>query len=92
LHRIQADFPEDASPIRTALVTARSAPAHERVIRTLRAWNIRIDEALFLGGLDKGEFLRAFGADIFFDDQRTHVESAAKHVTTGHVPHGVANQ
>ncbi|MBK7592567.1 MAG: 5'-nucleotidase [Betaproteobacteria bacterium] len=92
LHRIQADFPEDRSPIRTALVTARSAPAHERVIRTLRAWNIRIDEALFLGGLDKGEFLRAFGADIFFDDQRTHVESAAKHVAAGHVPHGVANR
>jgi 5'-nucleotidase len=92
LHRIQSDFPEDASPIRTALVTARSAPAHERVIRTLRAWNIRIDEALFLGGLDKGEFLRAFGADIFFDDQRTHVESASKHVATGHVPHGVANE
>ena len=66
-----------ASPIRTALVTARSAPAHERVVRTLRAWNIRIDEALFLGGLDKGQFLQAFGADIFFDDQRSHVESAA---------------
>ncbi len=92
LHRIQADFPEDQSPIRTALVTARSAPAHERVIRTLRAWNIRIDEALFLGGLDKGEFLRAFGADIFFDDQRTHVESAARHVAAGHVPHGVSNE
>ena len=92
LHRIQSDFPEDRSPIRTALVTARSAPAHERVIRTLRAWNIRIDEALFLGGLDKGEFLRAFGADIFFDDQRTHVESASKHVATGHVPHGIANE
>ena len=91
LHRIQADFPEDKSPIRTALVTARSAPAHERVIRTLRAWNIRIDEALFLGGLDKGEFLRAFRADIFFDDQRTHVESAARHVAAGHVPHGVVN-
>jgi 5'-nucleotidase len=92
LHRIQADFPDGASPIRTALVTARSAPAHERVIRTLRAWNIRIDEALFLGGLDKGEFLRAFGADIFFDDQRSHVESASKHVATGHVPHGIANE
>ena len=91
LHLIQADFSEDKSPIRTALVTARSAPAHERVIRTLRAWNIRIDEALFLGGLDKGEFLRAFRADIFFDDQRTHVESAAKHVAAGHVPHGVVN-
>ena len=92
LHRIQSDFSDGASPIRTALVTARSAPAHERVIRTLRAWNIRIDEALFLGGLDKGEFLRAFGADIFFDDQRTHVESASKHVATGHVPHGIANE
>jgi len=92
LHRIQADFPEDQSPIRTALVTARSAPAHERVIRTLRAWNIRIDEALFLGGLDKGEFLRAFRADIFFDDQRSHVESALRHVAAGHVPHGVSNE
>lgn len=92
LHRIQADFSDDVSPIRTALVTARSAPAHERVIRTLRAWNIRIDEALFLGGLDKGEFLRAFGADIFFDDQRTHIDSASKHVASGHVPHGIANE
>jgi 5'-nucleotidase len=92
LHRIQSEYPPDTSPIRTALVTARGAPAHERVIRTLRAWNIRIDEALFLGGLDKGEFLRTFGADIFFDDQRGHVESAARFVAAGHVPHGVANE
>src|SRR5437899_8897306 len=92
LHQIQSDYPEDRSPIRTALVTARGAPAHERVIRTLRAWNIRIDEALFLGGLDKGPFLKAFGADIFFDDQHSHVESASRHVTTGHVPFGVANE
>ncbi len=92
LHRIQAEFPPKQSPIRTALVTARSAPAHERVIRTLRAWNIRIDEALFLGGMDKGEFLKAFQADIFFDDQRRHVTSAAQHVLSGHVPYGVANE
>lgn len=91
LHKIQAEFPADESPIRTALVTARAAPAHERVIRTLRAWNIRIDEAVFLGGLDKGEFLRTFGADIFFDDQQGHCDSASEHVPTGHVPHGVAN-
>ncbi|MCC7068375.1 MAG: 5'-nucleotidase [Burkholderiales bacterium] len=91
LHRIQNGFPRDRQPIRTALVTARSAPAHERVIRTLRAWDIRIDEALFLGGLDKAEFLRAFGADIFFDDQRRHVESASRLVAAGHVPHGVTN-
>lgn len=92
LHRIQAEYPPDHSVIRTALVTARSAPAHERVVRTLRAWNIRIDEALFLGGLDKGPFLKAFGADIFFDDQSSHVESARQHVTAGHVPYGVANE
>ncbi len=91
LHQIQLEYPADTSPIRTALITARGAPAHERVIRTLRAWNIRIDEALFLGGMDKGEFLRAFGADIFFDDQQKHCESARQHVATGHVPHGVAN-
>lgn len=91
LQRIQADYPLDSSPIRTALVTARSAPAHERVIRTLRAWNIRIDEALFLGGLPKGAFLKTFGADIFFDDQKGHVEAAAGYVATGHVPHGVTN-
>lgn len=91
LHQIQTRFPADQSPIRTALVTARGAPAHERVVRTLRAWNIRIDEALFLGGRDKGPFLRAFGADIFFDDQKGHCESASRHVATGHVPLGVAN-
>jgi len=92
LHRVQTDYPRDRQPIRTALVTARSAPAHERVIRTLRAWGVRIDEALFLGGLDKAEFLRAFGADIFFDDQRRHVESANRVVTAGHVPHGITNK
>lgn len=92
LSRLQADFDPLHGPIRTALVTARGAPAHERVIRTLRAWNIRIDEALFLGGLDKGPLLRAFGADIFFDDQTGHCESARQHVATGHVPHGIANE
>ncbi len=91
LHGLQSEFKGHECPIRTALVTARSAPAHERVIRTLRAWNIRIDESLFLGGLDKGEFLKAYGADVFFDDQQTHCESARGHVATGHVPHGIAN-
>src|SRR5213593_2020681 len=90
LHQIQSDYPEDKSPIRTALVTARGAPAHERVIRTLRAWNIRIDEALFLGGVEKGEFLKAFRADFFFDDQLRHCAAAARHVPTGHVPYGIA--
>ena len=92
LHRLQAAFPTDASPIRTALVTARSAPAHKRVILTLRSWGVRLDEALFLGGRDKGPFLQAFGADIFFDDSHANVESARRHVATGHVPHGVRNE
>src|SRR5690606_32351067 len=91
LHSLQTELQGEDSPIRTALVTARSAPAHERVIRTLRAWNIRIDESLFLGGLEKGPFLRAYGADVFFDDQRQHCDSASVHVATGHVPHGIAN-
>lgn len=92
LHSLQQALPRENGPIRTALVTARSAPAHERVIRTLRAWGIRIDESLFLGGLDKGRFLRAYGADVFFDDQPMHCASASEHVATGHVPHGVANE
>ena len=92
LHGVQQQFPEHDCPIRTALVTARGAPAHERVIRTLRAWDIRLDESLFLGGMDKTEFLTAFGADVFFDDQTGHCERASPHVPAGHVPHGVANQ
>lgn len=92
LQQIQMAFPVGESPLRTCLVTARSAPAHERVIKTLRAWNIRIDESLFLGGLDKGEFLQAFDADIFFDDQQGHCDSARNHVATGHVPHGISNK
>jgi 5'-nucleotidase len=91
LHQIQTIMPSDASPIRTALITARGVPAHERVIRTLRSWDIRIDEALFLGGMDKSAFLTAFGADIFFDDQAVHCHAASRHVPTGHVPQGVTN-
>jgi 5'-nucleotidase len=91
LHRLQQAFPASEAPRRTALVTARSAPAHERVIRTLRAWDIRIDESIFLGGMNKTEFLRAYQADVFFDDQQSHCESASPHIATGHVPHGVAN-
>ncbi len=92
LTRMQAEFDAATCPIRTALVTSRSAPAHERVIRTLRAWHIRIDEALFLGGMTKAEFLSAFDTDIFFDDQQTHIGKAAGLVAAGHVPHGVANE
>ena len=84
---VQKQFPEDAMPIRTALVTARNAPAHERVIRTLRAWNVRIDEAFFLGGIEKSEVLKAFGANIFFDDQSVHTDPASKLVPAARVPY-----
>jgi len=90
LHRLQ----REGTPlmrIRTALVTARSAPAHERAIRTLMNWNIEVDEAMFLGGLPKGEFLREFEPDFFFDDQTGHIESASLHVPAGHVASGVSN-
>ena len=90
LHRLQqAGTP--TMRLRTALVTARSAPAHERAIRTLMDWNIEIDEAMFLGGLAKGEFLREFEPDFFFDDQTGHIESAARHVPSGHVASGISN-
>ncbi len=90
LHRLQQQ-PAHGMRIRTALVTARSAPAHERAIRTLMAWRVDVDEAMFLGGLPKGDFLREFDADFFFDDQTGHVEHAAARVPAGHVAAGVAN-
>jgi 5'-nucleotidase len=90
LHRLQqAGTPR--MRIRTALFTARSAPAHERAIRTLMNWNIEVDEAMFLGGLPKGEFLREFEPDFFFDDQTGHVDSASRHVPSGHVASGISN-
>jgi len=91
LHRLQRAAPSQGMRVRTALVTARSAPAHERAIRTLMDWQIEVDEAMFLGGLSKGEFLREFEPDFFFDDQTRHVESAAGHVPSGHVASGVSN-
>ncbi len=105
LHRLQredapsesetgdASQPSARAPvrIRTALVTARSAPAHERAIRTLMGWGIEVDEAMFLGGLEKGPFLHEFEPDFFFDDQTGHCESAARFGPAGHVPAGIAN-
>ena len=87
LSYVQQQYPDGDSPIRTALVTARNAPAHERVIRTLRAWNVRIDEAFFLGGITKSEVLKAFGANIFFDDQSVYTDHASKFVPAARVPY-----
>jgi len=90
LHRLQSEK-NSSVRIRTALVTARSAPAHERAVRTLMEWNIAVDEAMFLGGLDKGAFLKSFEPDFYFDDQRGHIDSARAFVAAGHVPFGVRN-
>ena len=92
LHRLQRAAGEKVRiKLRTALVPARSAPAHERAIRTLMDWGIEVDEAMFLGGLAKGPFLREFEPDFFFDDQLTHCESAVLAGPTGHVAAGVVN-
>ena len=90
LHRLRTET-GGAQRIRTALVTARSAPAHERAIRTLMDWQVEVDQAMFLGGLPKGAFLREFEPDFFFDDQTGHVDNAAPHVPSGHVAAGVSN-
>ena len=91
LHLLQGEARNGPMRIRTALVTARSAPAHERAIRTLMDWGIEVDEAMFLGGLGKGPFLREFEPDFYFDDQTGHCEQAASVGPTGHVAAGIAN-
>jgi 5'-nucleotidase len=82
---------QEIPPIRTALVTARNSPAHERVIRTLRTWNVRIDETFFLGGVSKDKILAAFSPHIFFDDQHQHCDAASKLVPTARVPYKDGN-
>ncbi len=82
---LQSQF--ENSPIRLAIVTARNSPAHERVVQTLRTWNVHVDEAFFLGGLSKDQILKAYKAHIFFDDQDTHLEDTSKVVPSGKVPY-----
>lgn len=85
LHRIQGLFPPDRCPIRTALVTARSAPAHKRAVKTLRKWKVRVNEAFFLGGVQKEGVLAKFRPHIFFDDQQAYCDPAAKSTPTARV-------
>lgn len=86
LSRLQQEFAPKEAPIRTALVTSRCAPAHERAVRTLRSWGVRVDEAFFLGGIAKKDVLKAFGADIFFDDQSIYTVPASEVVFAARVP------
>lgn len=89
LSNIQEHLPTgiELSPLSIAIVTARNAPSHMRVIKTLRHWGVYVDEAYFLGGLSKDKVLKAFGAHIFFDDQDTHLGPASKVVPSGKVPY-----
>lgn len=93
LSKIQEHLPTriEYSPLRLAIVTARNAPSHMRVIKTLRKWNVYVDEAYFLGGLPKDKVLKAFGAHIFFDDQETHLKTTSKYVPSGKVPYLTAS-
>ena len=92
LHKIsklqdRLPFSVEFSPVRIAIVTARSAPAEMRVINTLRSWGVYVDEVFFLGGLDKSKILKAFRPHIFFDDQDLHLDDASKFVPSGKVPY-----
>lgn len=80
-------FGVEMSPVRLAIVTARSAPAEMRVINTLRAWGVHVNEVFFLGGLNKAAILKAFKPHIFFDDQDLHIENASIVVPSGKVPY-----
>ncbi len=84
---IQDRFTMEQSPIRTALVTARNFTTHERVLRTLNAWGVRVDEAFFQGGVRKHEVIAAFGADIFFDDQDAHLADTSPLTPSAKVPY-----
>ena len=87
ISEIQDTFPMEASPIRTALVTARNFSTHERVLGTLEGWGVRVDEAFFQGGVQKYEVIKAFGADIFFDDQETHLIDTSRETPSAKVPY-----
>lgn len=87
----RAGEPGYRARLRTAIITARGAPAHERVVATLRDWGIRVDETFFLGGLPKRPILEAFKPHIFFDDQRRNLEASSAVVPCAHIPFGVRN-
>ncbi|BBZ54299.1 5'-nucleotidase [Mycolicibacterium phocaicum] len=78
--------------LRVSLVTARNAPAHERAVNSLRAWGVNVNDAFFLGGIEKASVLQVLRPHIFFDDQQGHLDTAAEHIAGVHIPYGVANE
>jgi len=92
IHLIQQAYPKNQCPIRTALVTARSFPAHLRALTTLGAWGVHLDAGMFLGGRNKAPFLKAFKTDLFLDDSKTNIEQAVDVTVSAHVPWGIRNE
>ncbi|MBS1703684.1 MAG: 5'-nucleotidase [Armatimonadetes bacterium] len=93
LHKLQKSLPNSCPiSIKTALVTARGAPSHERALRTLMSWGVEVDNAFFLDGWPKTGFLEKFQPDFFFDDQLRHIDPAKALIPSGHVPYGIANE
>lgn len=88
----EQDNPEYERIIRTAIITARAAPAHERVVTTLRDWGVNADHTFFLGGIEKRGILDTLKPHIFFDDQRNHLQSSAGKIPMVHIPFGIANE
>jgi 5'-nucleotidase len=78
--------------VRVSIVTARSAPAHERAVNSLKAWGVTVNDAFFLGGINKGAIMSVLQPHIFFDDQKAHLQSTAQSVPSVHVPFGIINQ
>ncbi|MGW7062943.1 5'-nucleotidase [Streptomyces sp. NPDC054904] len=77
--------------LRVSLVTARDAPAHERAVRSLKQWGLRVNDAFFLGGIDKAPVIGALDPHIFFDDQVSHLNGTAPATPSVHIPFGVVN-
>ena len=90
LERAERD-PDYRPCLRVAIVTARNAPAHERVINTMRSWNIIVNDAFFLGGVEKRRVLAIWNPHMFFDDQRLHLDTTMSISPSVHIPFGISN-
>ena len=77
--------------LRISLITARDAPSHERAVHSMREWGVNVNDAFFLGGIEKSKVLKVLRPHIFFDDQQQHLDTALDHIAGVHIPYGVAN-
>ncbi|MEW2051090.1 5'-nucleotidase [Streptomyces sp. NPDC005476] len=78
--------------VHVSLVTARAAPAHERPVRSLKNWGVTVNDAFFLGGIDKSTIMEVLRPHIFFDDQVGHLTGTARSTPSVHIPFGKLNE